>query len=102
MVRALNKAARRQPLKVFRQYIDESEELNEEDVVGGQQLADTFLVNIGLPNKVLIQHVEVTRGELVGTDMLIGMDIITSGDFSITNVGGKTIFSIPCSVCRDS
>ena len=62
-------------------------------VVGGQQLAETFLVNIGLPNKVLIRNVEVTRGRLGDADMLIGMDIITSGDFSITNVGGKTVFS---------
>lgn len=27
------------------------------------------------------------------TDILIGMDIITLGDFAITNVGGKTVFS---------
>ena len=63
-------------------------------VVGGEQSAETFLVNIALPNKVLIQNVEVTRGELlVDADMLIGMDIITSGDLSITNVGGVTVFS---------
>ncbi len=62
-------------------------------VVGGQQLAETFLVTIGLPNKVFFRDIEVTRGELIGADMLIGMDIITSGDFSITNVGGKTVFS---------
>jgi len=62
-------------------------------VIGGQRVAEKFLVNIGLPNKVLIRGVEVTGGELRGADMLIGMDIITSGDFSITNVGGKTIFS---------
>ncbi len=62
-------------------------------VVGGQQLAETFLVNIGLPNKVFFRDIEVTRGELSDADMLIGMDIITSGDFSITNVGGETVFS---------
>ncbi len=62
-------------------------------VVGGQQLAETFLVNIGLPNNVLIRDVEVTGGELRDADMLIGMDIITSGDFSVTNVGGSTVFT---------
>lgn len=39
------------------------------------------------------QFVKVTEGVLSGFDLLIGMDIITTGDFSITNVGGKTIFS---------
>ena len=37
--------------------------------------------------------VQVSEAVLNGFDVLIGMDIITLGDFSITNVGGKTIFS---------
>jgi uncharacterized protein YecA (UPF0149 family) len=28
-----------------------------------------------------------------GPDVLIGMDIICSGDFAVTNKGGKTVFS---------
>jgi hypothetical protein len=31
--------------------------------------------------------------EIPGTDVLIGMDIISMGDFAITNARGKTIFS---------
>lgn len=27
------------------------------------------------------------------SDLIIGMDIITQGDFSITNFGGRTLFS---------
>lgn len=46
-----------------------------------------------LPNNVGIAYVEVTEGDLMGEDVLIGMDIITRGDFAITNVGGKTTFS---------
>jgi len=61
--------------------------------VHGKQLAETFLIAIGLPNNVFFRDIEVTLGELGGADMLIGMDIITRGDFSITNVGGKTVFS---------
>lgn len=51
------------------------------------------VVNIMLPNNVGIPFTEVTEGDLKGCDVLIGMDIITKGDFAITNVGGKTTFS---------
>ena len=61
--------------------------------VHGKESSETFLVFIGLPNGVAFKSVEVTRGELVGADMLIGMNIITVGDFSITNVKKRTIFS---------
>jgi len=61
--------------------------------VGGPELAETFLVNIGLPNGVGFANVEVTKGKILGSQMLIGMDIITAGDFSITNMGGRTVFS---------
>ena len=73
-------------------------------VVGGEQSAETFLVNIALPNKVLIQNVEVTRGELlVDADMLIGMDIMNRGDFAVTNLNGVTMFSfrVPSSEAID-
>lgn len=57
-------------------------------------LAETFLVNIGLPNGVAVTQVPVTKGTLGGgVDILIGMDIITTGDFVITNRGGTTVFS---------
>ena len=61
--------------------------------IHGPESAETFLVHIQLPNNVEFLYVKVTRGKLISADMLIGMDIITVGDFSITNVGKKTIFS---------
>ncbi len=57
-------------------------------------VAETFLVNLLLPNAVQVVGVEVTLGKMAGAaDILLGMDIITNGDFSITNVGGETVFS---------
>ncbi|HEX3915527.1 MAG TPA: retropepsin-like aspartic protease [Steroidobacteraceae bacterium] len=54
----------------------------------------TFLVSIRLPNNVGFQEVQVTRGTLGhGNDVLIGMDIITTGDFVITNKDGFTWWS---------
>jgi len=51
----------------------------------------TYIVDIGLPNKILIQSVQVTEAPNLGEyDALIGMDIITCGDLSITNGSGNT------------
>lgn len=55
---------------------------------------DTYFVHIGLPNGVMIPNVLVSCADLgANIDILIGMDIISLGDFSITNVKGKTLFS---------
>jgi hypothetical protein len=61
--------------------------------VGGLRDSNVFLVDIELPNHVRIQNVKVTDGEIIDADVLIGMDIIGTGDFSVTNVGGVTTMS---------
>lgn len=59
----------------------------------GESIVNVYAINLFLPNQVGFQFVKVTEGVFSGFDLLIGMDIITTGDFSITNVGGKTTFS---------
>ena len=61
--------------------------------VEGSSLAETYLVNILLPNNVRYRGVPVTKGNFSGGDILIGMDIITTGDFAVTNFNGTTKFS---------
>lgn len=56
-------------------------------------LAEQYIVDIYLPNKVVFQDVRVTNQQLTGTPMLIGMDIIGMGDFAVSNKDGKTTFS---------
>ena len=57
-------------------------------------MADVVEISIGLPNKVMVDDVDVTVCGLVkNVDLLIGMDIILLGDFSISNSEGKTLFS---------
>jgi len=52
------------------------------------------IVHVGLPNNVLLQTRRVSVTNIGGgADMLIGMDIITLGDFLISNTGKKTSFS---------
>lgn len=62
--------------------------------VAGITDTELYLVNLRLPQGVAFSNVTVTRAILSpGAHVLIGMDVISGGDFSITSNGGKTIFS---------
>lgn len=61
--------------------------------VHGVAMAEVYLVNMRLPNGIMFRNVRVTKGDLGSAHALIGMNIITLGDFSITNKGGVTVFS---------
>ena len=61
--------------------------------LGDTEDVEVFLVNIGLPNGVGIPVLRVAKAVLKYGDILIGMDIITAGDFAVTNRGGFTKFS---------
>lgn len=53
-----------------------------------------FMVDMRLPPRVEFPNLEVTLGDLPpGSDLLIGMDVITNGDFVVTNRGGQTVMS---------
>ena len=68
---------------------------------GGMCDSNQYIVNLVLPNKLIINNVMITSGFLgEGTDFLVGMDIITLGDFSITNLNGKTKFSFRYPSCE--
>lgn len=59
----------------------------------GRFRTETYLVGIFLPNGVVFPSVRVLKGDVLGSDVLIGMDIIGSGDFAVTNKDDKTVFS---------
>jgi predicted aspartyl protease len=60
----------------------------------GEDTTEVYLVNIGLPNNVIIGNVRVSKGNIFGhCEVLIGMDIISRGDFACTNKNKKTVFS---------
>lgn len=71
------------------------EPIDEKDVetANGKRVADVYLVNIYLPNKVACHGVRVTDGDILATDVLVGMDIIGSGDFAVTHSDGRTCMS---------
>ena len=59
----------------------------------GHSLADVYIVDMILPNKILVRDICVTVGLLNGFGMLIGMDIINLGDFALTHKNSHTVFS---------
>ena len=65
--------------------------------VDGSYTAEVYLVNITLPSEVMLPNLTVTKAEIPGADILIGMDIISQGDFAVTNQnsGTKFTFRIP-------
>ena len=67
--------------------------------VHGMEKSQAYVVNLYLPDKIVIHELTVikTNPGDVWWDVIIGMDIISVGDFSVKNVNGKTewSFSIP-------
>lgn len=55
----------------------------------------TYLVNVGLPNHLNVNDVQVCETDIgkQSIEMLIGMDIITLGDFSVSNFNNNTVFT---------
>ncbi len=62
---------------------------------------NTYLVNLLLPNQVGFYGVRVSENSIAGCDVLIGMDLITTGDLAITNHNGKTTFSFRFPACEE-
>ena len=74
----------------------------------GAKNVSTYLVDIVLPNDsggVRIKDVVVCGTEIgaQGISVLIGMDVITIGDFAVSNFDGKTVFTyrIPSQATTD-
>lgn len=63
------------------------------NTAAGSVQTNLYLINMYLPFKVVIPFLTVTSGDLGDIDILIGMDVIARGDFSVTNADGKTTFS---------
>lgn len=60
---------------------------------GGIMDAYTYVIDIVLPDDVVINNLKVTGGKLGDTDVLVGMDIITRGDFAVSNYNGQLRFT---------
>lgn len=59
----------------------------------GSYVAGMYYIDIKLPSGLIVNKLLVTDGVPFGCDMLIGMDVISRGDFAVTNFNNKTVFS---------
>ena len=74
---------------------------------GGRSTTNIYLVNIYLPNGIIIPHVKVSEAILTNdgipenyhSNVLIGMNVINLGSFAVSNVNDKTTlsFQVPSS-----
>jgi len=63
-------------------------------IAAGEMDSNVYMVSLVLPQKVVFTNLKVNESILhPGIDVLIGMDVISKGDFVITNNKNKTIFS---------
>jgi len=68
------------------------------------RMTAVYFASIFLPNKVVVPQLRMAEGVIAGdAEVLIGMDIISQGDFAVTNSDGKTTFSfrMPSIECID-
>ena len=68
----------------------------------GESIVKTYLVKIILPNDIGAYILDVAEGSLTSTDVLIGMDIISKGDFCVTTSQGITKFSFQIPSTHDT
>ena len=61
--------------------------------IGGESEGDTYLMHVSLPTGDIITYQEVYEANLGDYDAIIGMDIITRGNFHLDCIKGETLFS---------
>ena len=60
----------------------------------GSTLVNTYMTHIFLPNDIVLTNIRVTEcSDNTRFEVIVGMDIISRGDFAFTNKGGKSTFS---------
>lgn len=67
----------------------------------GQAHQKQYFVNFYLPNQVMFRMLRVTEALLHETDILIGMDVISQGDFCVSNFEGKTVLTFRMPSCAE-
>jgi predicted aspartyl protease len=61
--------------------------------INTSQISDIVVATISLTGGLLLTGRRFSVNNIPGADVLIGMDIIMTGDFVINNADGKTLFS---------
>ena len=56
------------------------------------------MISLWLPQGVVVPSLRVTGNPIIGADVVIGMDVIVAGNFAVSHMDNKTLFSfrLPC------
>ncbi len=60
--------------------------------IGGATGSNVYMVHLALPTGNMVTYIEAMESDFDDIDVLIGMDVISFGDFVLTNADNKTIF----------
>ena len=61
--------------------------------INHDQISDIVIASISLTSELFLTGRRFSVNNIPGADVLLGMDIITMGDFVINNADGQTLFS---------
>jgi hypothetical protein len=67
--------------------------------ITGDQNALVYLVDLVLTNKVLVQSLSVIEADVADIDVIIGLDVISMGDFAISRGYDDILFSFRIPSC---
>lgn len=59
----------------------------------GVETTNVYLVHIGLPTGDAVVDIEAMECQSEAYDVIIGMDVISQGDFAFTNANDESVFS---------
>ncbi len=59
--------------------------------IHGTEYEYTYYINLTVPGDMTFKTLEVSEGDLEDVDFLVGMDVISQGDFCISNGNNETI-----------
>lgn len=59
--------------------------------IHGTEYEYTYYIDLMVPGEMTFKTLEVTEGDLEDVDVLIGMDVISQGDFCISNGNNETV-----------
>lgn len=71
------------------------------DTANGQINSPLYKVDIALDSEIHFDNVIVEEAQLLSTQVLLGMDVISQGDLTVTNGNGKTTFSFQIPATRN-
>lgn len=63
------------------------------NTIAGTVVREYHEVDVVLPDGIALHRLKVMSGDMDRCDVLVGMDVISMGDFAVSNMSGETVMS---------